>query len=49
VFYPPLWGELRGDVHTIPRLLPRIRELKPDDLKAYLDGWSPHGPDALRW
>ena len=31
------------------RLLPQIREPKPDDLKPYLDGWSPHGPDALRW
>lgn len=31
------------------RLLPLVREPKPDDLKPYLDGWSPHGPDALRW
>lgn len=31
------------------RLLPQIREPKPDDLKPYLDGWSPHGPDGLRW
>jgi hypothetical protein len=30
-------------------LLPQIREPKPDDLKPYLDGWSPHGPDALPW
>ena len=27
------------------RLLPRVREPKPDDLKPYLDGWSPRGPD----
>ena len=30
-------------------LLPRVREPKPDDLKPYLDGWSPHGPDEGRW
>lgn len=30
-------------------LLPRIREPQPDDLKPYLDGWSPHGPDEGRW
>ena len=30
-------------------LLPRVREPKPDDLKPYLDGWSPHGPDKGRW
>lgn len=30
-------------------LLPRVREPEPDDLKPYLDGWSPHGPDAGRW
>jgi hypothetical protein len=28
------------------RLLPQVRTPKPDDLKPYLDGWSPHGPDA---
>jgi hypothetical protein len=33
-----------------PRLLlPPVPEPKPDDLKAYLDGWSPHGPDSLAW
>lgn len=36
-------------IRTPDRLLPQIREPKPDDLKPYLDGWSPHGPDALRW
>lgn len=30
-------------------LLPRVREPKPDDLRPYLDGWSPHGPDHGRW
>lgn len=30
-------------------LLPRVRSPKPDDLKPYLDGWSPHGPDHGRW
>jgi hypothetical protein len=30
-------------------LLPRVRAPKPDDLKPYLDGWSPHGPDEGRW
>jgi hypothetical protein len=31
------------------KLLPRVREPKPDDLKPFLDGWSPHGPDEGRW
>jgi hypothetical protein len=30
-------------------LLPSVREPKPDDLRPYLDGWSPHGPDEGRW
>lgn len=30
-------------------LLPRVRAPKPDDLRPYLDGWSPHGPDEGRW
>ena len=30
-------------------LLPRVREPKPDDLRPYLEGWSPHGPDEGRW
>jgi hypothetical protein len=30
-------------------LLPRVSETKPDDLRPYLDGWSPHGPDEGRW
>jgi hypothetical protein len=30
-------------------LLPKVREPKPDDLRPYLDDWSPHGPDAGRW
>ncbi len=30
-------------------LLPRVREPEPDDLKPYLDGWSPRGPDDGRW
>jgi hypothetical protein len=30
-------------------LLPRVLAPKPDDLKLYLDGWSPHGPDEGRW
>lgn len=30
-------------------LLPRVQAPKPDDLKPYLDGWSPHGPDEGRW
>jgi hypothetical protein len=30
-------------------LRPRVRAPKPDDLKPYLDGWSPHGPDEGRW
>lgn len=27
-------------------LVPEVPEPKPDDLRPYLDGWSPHGPDA---
>lgn len=30
-------------------LLPHVREPKPDDLKPYLGGLSPHGPDEGRW
>lgn len=30
-------------------LLPRVRAPKPADLKPFLDGWSPHGPDEGRW
>jgi hypothetical protein len=30
-------------------LLPRVREPKPDDLKPYLGGLSPHGPEEGRW
>ena len=30
-------------------LLPNVRAPKADDLKPYLDGWSPHGPDEGRW
>lgn len=26
-----------------------VPDPKPDDLKPYLDGWSPHGPDSMRW
>ena len=36
-------------VHNPHCLLPQIQEPKPDDLKPYLDGWSPHGPEAPRW
>lgn len=36
-------------IRSPDRLLPQVREPKPDDLKPYLDGWSPHGPDVLRW
>ncbi len=31
------------------QLLPTVREPKPEDLKAYLEGWSAHGPDEGRW
>ena len=27
------------------RLIPEVPEPKPDDLKPYLRGWSPHGPE----
>ena len=30
-------------------LLPEVPNPKPDDLKPYLRGWSPHGPDASGW
>jgi len=30
-------------------LVPSVRSPKPDDLKPYLDGWSPHGPDEGHW
>jgi hypothetical protein len=30
-------------------LLPEVPDPKPDDLKPYLHGWSPLGPDAARW
>lgn len=28
-------------------LLPDIKSPKPDDLRPFLEGWSPHGPDAF--
>ncbi len=34
---------------TPDHLLPRVREPKPDDLKPYLGGMSPNGPDEGRW
>ena len=30
-------------------ILPDVPEPKPDNLKPFLDGWSPHGPDRLGW
>lgn len=30
-------------------ILPAVPDPKPDDLKSFLHGWSPHGPDALGW
>ncbi len=30
-------------------LEPQVRDPKPDDLKPFLEGWSPHGPDGVRW
>jgi hypothetical protein len=30
-------------------LLPVVPEPRPDDLKPFLDGWSPHGPESRRW
>ena len=31
------------------RLVPHVPTPKADDLKPFLDGWSPHGPDSSRW
>ena len=31
------------------RILPEIPDPKPDDLKPYLHGWSPYGPDSSVW
>lgn len=30
-------------------ILPEVPEPKPDDLKPYLDGWSPNGPESPGW
>jgi hypothetical protein len=30
-------------------LLPEVPDPKPDDLKPFLDGWSPHGPSSWAW
>ena len=30
-------------------LAPSVPEPRPDDLKPFLDGWSPHGPDGRGW
>ncbi len=35
-----------GDLDVI---LSKIPDPKPDDLKKYLHGWSPHGPDLSAW
>ena len=30
-------------------VLPDLPDPKPDDLKPFLDGWSPSGPGAMGW
>jgi hypothetical protein len=44
------FAELRLDqldpIGNPERILPEIRDPKPDDLKPYLHGWSPYGPDS---
>jgi len=30
-------------------ILPTIPDPKPADLKEYLDGWSPYGPESSAW
>jgi hypothetical protein len=32
-------------IRHLELLLPEIPDPKPDDLKPYLDGWSPYGPE----
>lgn len=36
----------RDPLADLGRLLPKVRTPKPDDLKPYLESWSPHGPEA---
>ena len=38
--------EERDPLREISELVVSIPELKPDDLKPYLGGWSPYGPEA---
>ncbi|PPJ27827.1 hypothetical protein C5E45_16355 [Nocardia nova] len=33
----------------LSRVVPDVPEPKPEDLKPYLQGWSPHGPDGRLW
>ncbi|WP_433625783.1 hypothetical protein [Nocardia sp. CA-120079] len=33
----------------LSRIVPGLPEPKPEDLKPFLQGWSPHGPDGSAW
>ncbi len=33
----------------LSRIAPSLSEPKPEDLKPFLHGWSPHGPDKSLW
>jgi hypothetical protein len=41
----------RGYAESVQRLprMPEDPELRPDDLKPFLGGWSPYGPERRRW
>ncbi|MFD3596364.1 hypothetical protein ACFWU5_26890 [Nocardia sp. NPDC058640] len=46
-------AELRVDhldpIRNLSRIVPVVPDPQPEDLKPFLEGWSPHGPDGSRW
>jgi hypothetical protein len=46
------WGEewvASADPLAQPLAMPAVPEPKPDDLKAFLKGWNPYGPERSGW
>ncbi|ASF10906.2 hypothetical protein NBRGN_065_00420 [Nocardia brasiliensis NBRC 14402] len=41
--------DARDPILQLSRIVPGLAEPKPEDLKPFLQGWSPHGPDGSVW
>lgn len=41
--------EMLDPVRQLSSIVPSLSEPKPDDLKPFLQSWSPHGPDGSHW